>query len=79
MPEIQPELSATSLSDRQLIMHALQHLEDAVEKLAETHGAVMRIDAELQVFLPLLRRIAPGGKADMLSIMQARREARRGQ
>ena len=78
MPEIQPELSGTRLSDRELLIHAIQHLEDLAEQLAETRAAVLRVDGELQVFLPLLRKLAPGGKVDMISIMQTRREARRG-
>ena len=78
MPEIQPELSGTRLSDRELLIHAIQHLEDLTEQLAETRAAVLRVDGELTVFLPLLRKLAPGGKVDMISIMQTRREARRG-
>jgi hypothetical protein len=57
---------------------ALTHLADLYEQVAETHQAVMRIDAELTVFLPLLRSLAPGGKPDMLAMMQARREAKHG-
>src|SRR5712664_2303090 len=62
VPEITLETPETRLEN------ALAHLEDLYEKFAETHKAVMRIDAELTVFLPLLRSLAPGGKPDMLSL-----------
>lgn len=82
MPETFPENSAnslanTTLSDRELIIHAVQHLEDLADQMADVHGAVLRIDGQLSVFAPLLARLAPGGKPDMIALMQARREIRR--
>lgn len=71
-------LASTRLTERELLIHAIQHLEVLTEQMAEAHGAVLRIDAQLSVFAPLLERLAPGGKPDMIALMQARREARRG-
>jgi hypothetical protein len=70
-------LANTMLTDRELLIHAVQHIEDLYEQLAEVHGAVMRMDYQLQVFAPFLAKLAPGGKVDMIAVMQARREARR--
>jgi hypothetical protein len=83
VPETFQETSAnslanTTLTDRELLIHALQHIEDLYEQAAETHAAVMRMDYQLSVFAPFLAKLAPGGKPDMIAIMQARREARRG-
>jgi hypothetical protein len=72
-------LARTTLTDRELLIHALQHLEVMYEQQAEMHSAVMRIDGQLSMFAPLLAKWAPGGKPDMLALMQARREAKRGQ
>lgn len=82
MPETNTEtpgnsIAATTLSDRDLLIHAIQHLEDLTEKMGEAHGAVLRIDAELAVFRPLLAKLAPGGKPDFIAVMQARRDARK--
>ena len=82
MPEtypgtVQNSLANTSLTDRELLIHAVQHLEWLTEQMAEQHEAVMRLDYQLQVFAPLLAKYAPGGKPDMIAIMQARREARK--
>ena len=70
-------IAATTLSDHELLIHALQHIEQLYEMIAEIHGPVLRIDAELSVFLPLLRKLAPGGKPDFIAAMQTRREAKR--
>jgi hypothetical protein len=66
-----PETSAsalanTTLSDRELLIHLLQHVEVMGEQMNE-------ITAQLAVFRPLLDQLAPGGKPDMLGAMQARR------
>jgi hypothetical protein len=71
-------LANTTLTDRELIIHLLQHIEMMYEQVAETHGAVMRIDGQLSVFAPLLDKLAPGGRPDMISMMQTRRGFRRG-
>jgi hypothetical protein len=71
-------LAGTVLSDRELLIHALQHLEVMTDQLAEVHEYVLKLDGELSVFRPLLARLAPGGKPDMLALMQTRREIRRG-
>jgi hypothetical protein len=76
--ETSPALAGTTLSDHDLLLHALAHIEDLYEKIGEIHGAVMRVDGHLSVFAPLLAKWAPGGKPDMIGLMQARREARRG-
>lgn len=66
-----PETLETRLSDRELILHLTQHVE-------AMHETLRVIEAELEVFRPLLRRMAPAGKIDMISLMQARREMKRG-
>jgi hypothetical protein len=71
-------IASTTLSDHDLIIHLLQHIEIMYEQIAETHGAVMRIDGQLSVFAPLLAKYAPGGRPDIIGAMQARREVRRG-
>lgn len=81
MPETFPgspqnSLANTSLTERELLIHAIQHLEVLTEQMAEQHDAVMRLDCQLSVFAPLLERYAPNGKPDMIAIMQARREAK---
>ena len=83
MPETSPEtarnsLANTVLTDRELLIHAIQHLEYLTEQLAEQHEVIMKLDYQLGVFAPLLAKYAPGGKPDMIAIMQARREGRRG-
>jgi hypothetical protein len=70
-------LANTVLTDRELLIHAVQHLEDLAEQMADVHGAVLRIDGALSVFAPLLAKYAPGGKPDFLSIRQGVREAKR--
>lgn len=65
------------LTDRELLIHALQHLEYLTEQMAEQHEAVMRLDYQLSVFAPLLAKYAPGGKPDFLALAQIRREAKR--
>jgi hypothetical protein len=70
-------LASTTLTDRELLIHALQHLEVMTEQLAEVHQYAVRLDGQLSVFAPLLARFAPGGKPDMVALMQARREMRR--
>jgi hypothetical protein len=82
VPETFPEtplnsLANTTLTERELLIHALQHIEDLYEQLSEVHGAVMRMDCQLAVFAPFLAKLAPGGKVDMIAVMQARREAKR--
>lgn len=83
MPETFPpnsvnSVAGTTLTDRELLIHVLQHVEDMWEKLAEVHEHTLRMDGQLSVFAPLLARFAPGGKPDMIALMQARREARHG-
>lgn len=75
MPENFPpnsgnDLANTRLTDRELLIHAVQHLEVLSTQMEYVH-------AQLTVFAPLLARLAPGGKPDMIALMQARREARR--
>lgn len=70
-------LANTTLTDRELLIHALQHLEVMTEQLAEVHKHVLKFDGTLALFEPLLARFAPGGKPDMLALMQARREGRK--
>lgn len=82
MPEtfpgtVQNSLANTRLTDRELLIHAIQHLEVLTEQMAEQHEVIMRLDYHLGVFAPLLAKYAPGGKPDMIAIMQARREARK--
>ena len=63
-------LANTTLTDRELLIHAVQHLE-------VLHELVNDMYEQLSVFRPLLARLAPGGKPDMIALMQARREMRR--
>lgn len=70
-------LANTTLTERELIIHMLQHIEDLYEQMSEVHGAVMRIDGQLSVFAPLLAKYAPGGKLDFIGANQMRKEARR--
>jgi hypothetical protein len=67
VPEIIVEtaLANTVLTERELLIHAVQHLEDLSEKVerllaesAEMRPAVLRLDRQLQVFAPLLARLA---------------------
>ena len=57
----------TSLSDRDVLLHILTHVEALTELLAL-----------LDEFRPLLAMLTQNGKPDMVGIMQARREFRRG-
>lgn len=77
MGETPPELSGTRLTDRELLIHAVQHLEDLSERLADVQGRVIRLDHELAVFAPLLARFRPGGGATMVDAMQAWRAGRK--
>jgi hypothetical protein len=70
-------LANTTLTERELLIHALQHLEDLYEQVSEMHGAIMRMDCQLSVFAPLLAKFAPNGKPDIIAINQMRREAKR--
>lgn len=63
IPEVTP------LTDRQLIVHILEHVEELSDQVAELHAAAAP-------FLPLLA--APGGRPDSIALLQAGREARRG-
>jgi hypothetical protein len=67
VPETNREtaLANTKLTERELLIHAVQHLEDLsekVEKLLESaeeiRPAVLRLDHQLQVFAPLLARLS---------------------
>lgn len=78
-PETQADaIARTTLTDRELLIHAVQHLEVQGELITEMHGTIMALEEELAMFRPLLAKLAPGGKPDMIGIMQTRREARRG-
>ena len=59
MPETNREtaLANTKLTERELLIHAVQHLEDLSEKMADVHGAVLRLDHQLSVFAPLLDKL----------------------
>lgn len=72
-------LAATRMTERELLIHALQHLEDLAEQMAEVRGAVIRFDGTLAVFEPLLRKYAPEGRMDFIGAMQARRDMKRKQ
>lgn len=72
MPETLTEIPAsTPFTDRELLRHALAHIEDM-------HDRMEQIWTVLQPFVPMLASMAPAGQADILTIMQARRELRRG-
>jgi hypothetical protein len=59
----------TPLTDRQLILHTLGHVEQMTEQLAQLAGL-------LEPFRPLLEAAAPGGRADAISLAQAGRMLR---
>jgi hypothetical protein len=58
------DLANTTLSDRELLIHALQHLEWITEQLTP--------------LIPLVKEIAPDGTLSLAGIMRAKMEARRG-
>lgn len=65
------EISAeTTLTDRELLIHAVQHIEHIDEVVTAIHD-------EFQVFRPLIERFRPDGGADFLTILQTGRELRR--
>lgn len=81
MPETIAGNSETGeLSDHDLLLMLLASVGKLYELVAEDHGVVMRLDGQLSVFAPLLAKLAPagGGRMDMIGLMQARREMRRG-
>ncbi len=70
-------LAATTLSERDLLIHAVQHLEDISAQLAEVRETCAELAAELAVFRPLLRTMAPEGKLTIGGVLKARREVQR--
>lgn len=60
----------TPLSDRDLLIHVVQHVEHIDEMVTAVHDV-------LEAYKPLLARFAPGGGADYLTIMQTARDLRR--
>ena len=60
----------TRLTDRELLVHAIAHLEDLDAKITAMHDIV-------QAYKPLIDRFAPGGGADYLTILQTARDLRR--
>lgn len=61
----------TPLSDRDLVVHAVQHLE-------AIHDRIEDIWAALEPLLPLAARLAGNGRMpNAIDLMQARREMRR--
>lgn len=67
MTEITPD---TRLTDRELIVHLVQHVE-------AMHDRIEQLCDELEAFRPLLARFRPPGSGDYLTLMQAARELRR--
>lgn len=65
MPDKTPRNIDTSLSDRALLVHILEHVEHFTEVLEE-----------FRPMLDMLRR--PDGKPDMVGALALRRRARRG-
>ena len=62
-----PGIISTQLSDRDVLLHILTHVEALTELLVL-----------LEEFRPLLALLkTPNGKLDMVGVMQARREAKR--
>lgn len=56
----------TPLTDRQLLVHLLEHAESTTEQLA----ALLQL---LEPFRPLIAAAAPAGRPDAISIAQAGR------
>lgn len=56
----------TQLSDRQLLVHLLEHAEATTEQLAELRAMV-------EPFRAVLAAAAPAGRADAISLAQAGR------
>jgi hypothetical protein len=69
-------LAATKLSQRDLLIHALQHLEIMTEQLADAHEKILHIDAKLTVFEPLLDKISEGGPAGLKALWDTRKKLR---
>lgn len=67
MTEITAE---TRLTDRDLLIHAIQHLEHIDE-------IVTALQEEFEVFRPLIERFRPAGGGDYLTILQTARQLRR--
>lgn len=67
-----PISDKTPFTDRQLLVHLLEHTENLHDQVREIHEVFER-------FRPLLERLAPGGGApgDYLTAMQLGREAKR--
>jgi hypothetical protein len=68
LTEIPPD---TPLSDRDLLIHLLQHVEDMHDRIEQAWTLI-------QPYVPILAKFAGGGQPDMMTIMQARRDLRRG-
>lgn len=67
-----PISDKTPLTDRQLLVHLLEHVENLHDQVREIHEVFER-------FRPLLERLVPGGgPADYITAMQLGRERRRG-
>lgn len=60
----------TTLTDRDLLIHLVQHVEHIDEMMTALHD-------EWEVFRPLIERFRPAGGADFLTILQTGRELRR--
>lgn len=60
---------STPLTDRQVLIHVLEHVEDLHAKIDELMTA-------LEPFRPMLEKLQPGS-GDLVSIMKARRELKR--
>jgi len=51
------------MTDRQLLLHMLQHAEDAYGQLTEIRETVAALKAELDTFAPLFERFRPRAAA----------------
>ena len=67
MTEITTE---TILTDRQLLVHLIGHIEHVDEIVTALHD-------EWEVFRPIIEQFRPAGGADFLTILQTGRELRK--
>ena len=71
------DITRTKLPDRDLLIHAIQHLEYQSEQLARLESQVAELTQVLAVFRPLLQKMAPDGQVTVTGMLAARREVRR--
>jgi len=67
----------TRLSDREILLHVLTHVEEMHEGLIRIADRLEALEAEWATYRPLVATFSNGGKPDMISAAQAFRQGRR--